>query len=107
MVREFLADMLGEKSPECPTVKIVAPRSGDQRTLNSAGSVAFHHDLKAFAVERQLGLMHGLAVSVRSHFDTIEVVRGRFQDENGEPFLPEHASQRKHITFTRRSCYLQ
>jgi predicted dithiol-disulfide oxidoreductase (DUF899 family) len=61
----------------------------DQRTLNSVGSVASHDDLKALAVERQLGLMHGLAVSVRPHFDAIKVVSGRFQDEYGEPFLPE------------------
>ena len=73
----------------------------------SAGSVAPHDDLKALAVERQLGLMHGLAVSVRSHFDAIKVVSSRFRDENGEAFLLEHASQRKGITFTRRGCYLQ
>ncbi|MGC2281706.1 MAG: hypothetical protein WA603_16950, partial [Candidatus Acidiferrales bacterium] len=75
--------------------------------LKSAGSVAFHDDLKALAVERQLGLLHGLVVIVRSHFDTVEFVGGRLQDENGEPFLTEHASQRKGITLTRRRCYLQ
>ena len=81
--------------------------AGDRRTLNSAGSVASHEDLKAIAVERQLGPTRGLAVSVWSHFDAIKVVSRRFQDDNGEPFLPEHASQPKRITLTRRSCYLQ
>jgi hypothetical protein len=69
--------------------------------------VASHDDLKALAVERKLGLIRGLVVSVRSDFDPIKVVSSRFHDENGEPFLLEHASQRKGITFTRRSCYLQ
>jgi hypothetical protein len=75
--------------------------------LDSAGSVASHDYLKAFAVERQLAHTHRLAISVGSHFDAIKLVSSRFQDESGKPFLPEGASQRKGITFTRRSCYLQ
>ena len=73
----------------CPTPHIVD------------GSVAPQDDLKAFAVERQLSPTRGLGISVRSYFNPIKFVSGRFEDENGKTFLTERVSHRKRIALTR------